>query len=227
MTKISLKSRKVILMVLVLFMLFPFGAIVLNGRGFNLIDAIPFGLGRNMGGGNSIVRDNDRADVKKSSVFKEVIKPVYLSPIKIQFKEKILQVEEINVEEGGFLGVPSSWQTAGWYKEGAKPGEEGNVIIDGHYDTNTGAPGAFWELKDLQVGDKVLLTDKLGRVFTYSVNGKSFISIADPERSKVFASGKDKELTLITCGGVWDYTSGTYNKRLVIAAVFDKMEKSW
>ena len=79
----------------------------------------------------------------------------------------------------------------------------------------------------MQVGDKVLLTDRLGRVFEYSVSNKSFISISDPERSQVFASGKDKILTLITCGGVWDYASHTYNKRLVITAIFDKMEKSW
>jgi len=208
------KSTKIILTVS--FILFGTISLILSGRGFSFVD-----------GGDDVVRANNNDIVKKASVFKEAAKPIYLSPIKIQFKGKVLEVEEVDVEEGGFLGVPSSWQTAGWYKEGAKPGEDGNVIIDGHYDTNTGAPGAFWELKSLQVGDKVLLTDKLARVFEYSVNNKSFISISDPERQKVFASGKDRVLTLITCGGVWDYASGTYNKRLVITAVFDKMEKSW
>jgi len=189
---------------------------ILGGRGFSFMDKVA-----------TTVKVGNEEDGKKSSVFKEVAKPIYLAPIQIQFKDKVLDVEEIGVEDGGFLAVPLTWQTAGWYKEGAKPGEEGNVIIDGHYDTNTGAPGAFWELKDLQVGDRVLLTDKLGRVFAYSVNAKSFISITDPERSKVFASGKDRVLTLITCGGVWDYGSNTYSKRLVITAVFDKMEKTW
>lgn len=163
----------------------------------------------------------------KPSVFKEVTKPVYLSPQNISFKDKLLGVEEVGVEEGGILGVPSDWYAAGWYKDGAKAGEDGNVIIDGHYDTNTGAPGAFWELKDLQVGDKVSLTDSLGRRFDYVVREQLSISITDPERAKVFASSQAKELTLITCGGVWDYASGTYNKRLVIKAEFDKMEKSW
>lgn len=161
------------------------------------------------------------------SVFKAIAKPIFLSPKTITFKEKTLQVEEVGVEEGGILGVPKSWQTTGWYKDGAKPGEEGNVVIDGHYDTNTGAPGAFWELKDLQVGDKVVLTDLLGREFDYKVTEKSSIGITDPDRAKVFSSSKQKELTLITCGGVWDYASGTYNKRLVIKAEFDKMEKAW
>ncbi len=169
------------------------------------------------------VRTNDMGSIKvvTPSVFKTVSKPIYLLPKTLTFKEKTLRVEEVGVEEGGVLGVPSSWYTAGWYKDGAKAGEEGNVVIDGHYDTNTGAPGAFWQLKDLQVGDKVSLTDSLGRSFVYKVTEKLSISIIDPERAK------DKMLTLITCGGVWDYASGTYNKRLVIKAGFDKMEKSW
>ena len=206
------KSVAIITIALVVVVLVIISLIILNGRAFSPIGKV-----------NTAVEDR----VKTVSAFKEVAKPVYLPPIKIQVKEKVLDVEEISVEEGGFLGVPSSWQTAGWYKEGAKPGEEGNVLVDGHYDTNTGAPGAFWGLKDLQVGDKVLLTDKLGRVFEYSVITKSSIGISDPERWQVFASGKDKVLTLITCGGVWDYASHTYNKRLVITAVFVKMEKNW
>lgn len=206
---------------LAVFLFLAFSAIVLNGHGFKFVDVIFYG------GANTVVGDSTSDRVETVSVFSQVAKPIYLPPIKIQFKEKVLDVEEIGVEEGGFLGVPLSWQTAGWYKEGAKPGEEGNIVLDGHYDTNTGAPGAFWGLKDLQVGDKVLLTDKLGRAFEYSVTTKSFISISDPERSQVFASGKDKILTLITCGGVWDYASHTYNKRLVITAVFAKMEKRW
>jgi LPXTG-site transpeptidase (sortase) family protein len=193
-------------------------ATIVYRAGFNLTGTTILGTNKSV---------ESRYAAAKPSVFKDAAKTIYLPPIKIQFKEKVLEVEEIGVEEGGFLGVPTTWYTAGWYKDGPKPGEEGNVIVDGHYDTNTGAPGAFWELKDLQVGDRVLLTDKLGRVFEYFVNGKSFISINDPERSKVFDGTKDRALTLITCGGVWDYKSSTYDKRLVITAVFDKMEKSW
>ena len=219
MTRLSFQNLKGVWvnrsMTLVAVSLFMISAVALNQHGFNLWS------------GTSNENAAESAMTGRVSVFKEVAKPVYLPPIEVHFKEKTLPVEEINVEEGGFLGVPSSWQTAGWYKDGAKPGEGGNVLIDGHYDTNTGAPGAFWGLKDLRLGDKVLLTDKLGRVFGYSVSTKSYISINDPARSQVFASGKDKILTLITCGGVWDYGSGTYNKRLVITAIFDKMEKSW
>jgi len=164
---------------------------------------------------------------ENASAFKVASQPLYLFPEKISFLQNTLRVEKIGVEGDGSLAVPGTWYTAGWYEKGAKAGEPGNVVIDGHYDTNTGAPGAFWELKDLQVGDKVSLTDRLGRVFWYTVSNKFLVSINDPERSRIFESGKEKILTLITCGGVWDSGSGTYNKRLVVTADFDKMEKSW
>lgn len=162
------------------------------------------------------------------SAFKEIAaKPIYLPPASIEFKGKTIEVIEINVEDDGTLGVPKEWQKAGWFVKSVKPGETGNSIIDGHYDTNTGAPAAFWELKDLQVGDKVTLTDNRGFKFIYQVSNKAYIDIKDPDRTKVLDGSTDKILTLITCGGIWDYRAGMYNKRLVITANFDKMEKSF
>lgn len=216
MTNFLIEKKKTFLATLVLSVIF-------------LLVFLIFRLGLLTGFGRVV--GSTKPEVKKEatapSVFKQEIKPIYLAPKTVTFKERTLEIEEVGVEEGGFLGVPASWYTAGWYKDGAKPGEEGNVVVDGHYDTNTGAPGAFWELKDLQIGDKVLLADALGRRFEYAVTQKSYISITDPERAKVFDSTEARQLTLITCGGVWDYASGTYNKRLVIKAEFDKMEKNW
>ena len=92
------------------------------------------------------------------------------------------------------------------------------VIIDGHYDTNTGAPAAFWPLKNIGVNDKVILKDKLNRNFTYEVTNAFYVDIDDPNRLQVFEESDNPTLTLITCGGIWDYSSGTYNKRLVVKA---------
>lgn len=157
-------------------------------------------------------------DMKKSA-FKTLAKPKYFAPVKISWRDTLLNVEPVDVEENGTLGVPGSWYTAGWYSGGALAGEKGNLIIDGHYDTNTGAPGAFWGLKNLQIGDKVFVFDEIGRTFKYSVNSSVYVSVTDPNRASVFESGEDKLLTLITCGGIWNPISGMYDKRLVVTAV--------
>jgi LPXTG-site transpeptidase (sortase) family protein len=159
----------------------------------------------------------------KPSIFSQNLTPIYSEPKGIYFelspeKKVSLVIEEVGVDQDGSLSVPQNWQNAGWYKKGAKPGEKGNVIIDGHYDTTTGAPAAFWELKNLQEGAKVVVQDKLGKSYEYRVTSKFYIGINDSERTKIFEQTETKELTLITCGGVWDFVNATYNKRLVVKA---------
>lgn len=221
MTKFPTGNKRIFILIVLLIFLMSFTAV---SFGFSNLGSVPFNTpDMSAQPFNSL----DVAKKSQPSVFRQEVKPIYLPPKILKFKEKTLDVEEVGVEEGGFLGVPSSWHTAGWYRDSAKPGEEGNIIMDGHYDTNTGAPGAFWELKDLQIGDKVFLVDALGRKFEYLVTQKFYVDIKDPQRARVFEGDKSRQLTLITCGGVWDYASNTYNKRLVIKAEFGKMEKDW
>lgn len=137
-----------------------------------------------------------------------------------QNSEKIIDFNliDIGVEPDGKLEVPKNWDEGGWYVKSAYPGEKGNLIINAHYDTNTGAPGALYNLKNVKINDRVYVVDQLGRTFAYEVTDLFEIDIQDPNRLKIFDSKKDKsELTLITCGGVWNYKSG-YNKRLVVKA---------
>lgn len=134
--------------------------------------------------------------------------------------EKIIDLDLINigVEPDGKLETPKDWFVGGWYVKSAHPGEKGNLIINAHYDTDTGAPAAFYNLKNVKINDKVFVVDDLGRTFVYTVTDLIEVDIQDPNRLKVFDSNKDKsELTLITCNGVWIPEKG-YSKRLVVKA---------
>jgi sortase A len=103
----------------------------------------------------------------------------------------------------------------GWYEDGAKAGEPGNLIVDGHYDTNTGSPAIFYTLKNIQLGDIVTVIDKSGRTFDYRVNEKFYVDINDPNRLQIFENKTDTaHITLITCGGIW--LNNTYSERLVV-----------
>ncbi|MCA9302475.1 sortase, partial [candidate division WWE3 bacterium] len=63
------------------------------------------------------------------------------------------------------------------------------------------------------------LVDSLNKIHEYKVTKTFYVDINDPERLTIFEDVTDKsELTLITCGGVWDVRIGTYNKRLVVKA---------
>jgi len=158
---------------------------------------------------------------EKPSVFQVALEPIYSTPTKIVIDSIKLElnVYPVGVDPNGYLETPTSWNTAGWYKQSAKPSEVGNMLIDGHYDDNYGRPAAFWKLKNLIAGDKVAVLDSYGRSFDYLVVDSYFVDINDPGRMKILEEVRDKPiLTLITCGGVWVPGQGTYNKRLIVSA---------
>lgn len=163
-------------------------------------------------------------NLPKQSVFEEELKPIYAEPSRLYMRETVidLPIIEVGVEEDGTMEAPEDWNVGGWYRKSAKPGQMGNVIINGHYDNNFGAPAAFYELKNAKINDKVFIVDSLGKVYTYRITNLFYIDILDPERLKVFDDVHDRsELTLITCGGVWIPGEG-YSKRLVAKAeLFD------
>jgi LPXTG-site transpeptidase (sortase) family protein len=162
--------------------------------------------------------------VEEYSVFENLLEPLFYAPKTLVIDTLGIRAEIISVttQEGGFLETPTDWNQIGWYKRGALAGEEGNLLLNGHYDTNTGSAAALWELKNIAVGDKVVVEDRLGRTFTYTVLEKYYIDINDPDRTKVFQGSDNKRvLTLITCGGVWLPSQGTYNKRLIVRGELD------
>lgn len=155
------------------------------------------------------------------SVFQSALHPIYGTPKRIVINSLTLKIDVISVgvDLSGYIETPKDWNVAGWYSESTRPGETGNMLIDGHYDDNYGRPAAFWKLKNLKTGDRVSILDSFGRSYDYSVVDSYYVDINDPERMKVIEGPKDTPaLTLITCGGVWMPGEHTYNKRLVISA---------
>jgi len=153
------------------------------------------------------------------SVFKENIKLVYENPTKIKIAVAGIEADivGVNVAADGSLEAPKDGFKAGWFTESAKASEPGNLIIDGHYDTNTGAPATFWKLKNVKADDIVTLFDEYGRAYHYQVSEIFYLNINDPARLQIFESKKDNAyITLVTCGGIWLPGHGTYSQRLVV-----------
>jgi LPXTG-site transpeptidase (sortase) family protein len=166
-------------------------------------------------------KKEEESQIPVRSVFEDKLDYVYARPIRLESKRVGLsaQIESIGLDSDGVMETPTSWNRVGWFVGSSKAGQRGNLIINGHYDTNYGGPAVFWVLKNIRVGDTVTVTDKYGRLYDYSVTDSFHIDINDPDRLDVLEDVGEKEiLTLITCGGVWVPQDGTYNKRLVVRA---------
>ena len=159
-----------------------------------------------------------------TSAFKEFAQPIFTLPVRLEIDQYGINIEltPLGVNSAGQLEVPTNPSEGGWYYKSAKPGEEGNVLINAHYDDAYGRPAAFFNLKSVKVNDTVVLVDSYDRQFPYRVTEVYYISIYDENRVERLLESQGHSLTLVTCGGFWVPNMGTYNQRLVVKAQLEK-----
>lgn len=128
----------------------------------------------------------------------------------------------LGLDSDGAFAAPETPDVVGWYRHGPAPGQTGNVLLDGHVDwTNrqTGVPfgGVFYSLSRLGVGQQIIVTDGAQEV-VYAVSERRRYHWLDPGGVSVMQPTNDARLTLITCGGVFDRASRSYDQRDVVIA---------
>ncbi|MFE1579216.1 class F sortase [Streptomyces fradiae] len=107
-------------------------------------------------------------------------------------------------------------KVAGWYKDGATPGEKGTAILVGHRDTRTG-PAVFLNLDVLKPGNTVRITRQDGVTAVFTVDRvRTFDKERFPDK-EVYGPAPRPELRLLTCGGAFDREKG-YAANIVVFA---------
>ncbi len=116
------------------------------------------------------------------------------------------------------LQVPPTAAIAGWYTKSPRPGGLGAAIIAGHIDSRLG-PGVFYRLRDLRRGQYIYVILANHTVAVFEVTGKRMYSKSSFPDSVIYGPVPDAELRLITCGGTFDYATGSYLSNVVVTAV--------
>lgn len=132
-------------------------------------------------------------------------------------------VEQVGVTEDGRMEVPKQGGNVAWYKWGPKPREYGNAVITGHYDTPSGKPAVFYNLRKLEDGDEIIIESKDGITSTFVINGKDTIPYTEFPSEYVFALREGINLNLITCDGIWNAADKVYSNRLVVYATLKEI----
>jgi sortase (surface protein transpeptidase) len=115
----------------------------------------------------------------------------------------------------GTLQVPGSTAEAGWYTGGPRPGQLGPAVIAGHIDSYTG-PAVFYRLRLLRPGDLVYVRRAGGSRVVFRVYAKREFAKDRFPTTLVYGATPDAELRLITCGGTFDYATGSYLSNVVV-----------
>lgn len=144
-------------------------------------------------------------------------KPRYLRIPKIGVDHRII---EVGVSTDNQLGSPASIHDVGWYRNSAKPGQDGASLMDGHVSGPT-QPGVFRNLIKLNVGDLIEVERGDGEIITYEVRQKQSYPYAETDMHAALRSiehGKHA-LNLITCDGKFNAATNNYEDRLIVFAV--------
>jgi hypothetical protein len=123
----------------------------------------------------------------------------------------------VHLGSDGALTPPKGWSQAGWYADGTAPGDRGPAVIAGHVDSVDG-PAVFYRLRELTPGDAILVV-RGGRTLRFTVTSTAWYPKTSFPAAEVYGPTPDRELRLITCGGVFDHRLRSYRDNQVVYAV--------
>jgi len=140
-------------------------------------------------------------------------------PVAIQIPNAFVdaQVETIDIVDGVMQDPTGPWVVS-WYKESPKLGQVGNILMAGHLDYWDVGPAVLYNINDLNQGDTVSVTGEDGIIYTYEIDWRENFATENAPLDKIVGPTNNESLTIITCGGPFDYANGVYLERTVVRA---------
>ena len=145
-----------------------------------------------------------------------VSRPVHIEVAAIGVDHPVI---DVGLHPDGSMEVPDDVHELGWYEPGVMPGELGSAVLAGHVDSARQGPGAFFDLRLLEVGDAIEVTDEAGVTRAWTVDrvvryGKDSVPMDDIFRW----DGDSADLVLVTCGGDFNSELRSYEDNIVVYA---------
>jgi len=140
--------------------------------------------------------------------------------IKIEKAQVDAQVEVQEIVDGVMLN-PSGPFVVSWYRETGHLGDADNIVMAGHLDYYDVGQAVFYHLGELKEHDIIEVSGADNQIYRYEVDWVRNYAVADldaKEVKKLVGRTSDEKLTLITCGGQFDYNRGEYLERMVVRA---------
>jgi hypothetical protein len=147
-----------------------------------------------------------------------------VDPDPVAIRSEAVAIEAPTIPLGkrddGRLEVPDDAHTAGWWTGRANPGAPGPAIIVGHVDSREGR-GAFWELPDLEPGDRVTVDREDGTSIRWRVDRVEQHPKAAFPTEAVYGATDAPTLRLVTCSGAFDPAARSYEDNTIVFLSLD------
>jgi len=119
---------------------------------------------------------------------------------------------------GDTTEVPHDVDQVGWFRYAGRPGSTGSTLLLAHVSSGVQGPGAFFRLRELQVGENVEVLLRDGSAAAYRVIARRMYPKAElPVR--IYDRTGRSFLTLVTCGGTYSSETGRFEENVVVYAL--------
>ena len=140
-------------------------------------------------------------------------RPVWVSVPAIAVRTSLTA---LGLNKNGTLQVPASTAVV-VYTGAPRPGAVGAAVIAGHVDSRSGA-WHLLRLRTLRPGERVYVGRAYGTMAVFTITSVRMYPKDRFPSAAVYGSVPDAELRLITCGGVFDRSLGSYLSNVVVSA---------
>jgi sortase (surface protein transpeptidase) len=129
-----------------------------------------------------------------------------------------LSVVPTGVTADGLMEIPEDPRVAGWYRYGPHPmSDSGAVVVSAHIDSKERV-GPLARLGQVSPGDEVVVMTA-GEEVRYVIERVDSYPKTVIDLDSVFTRDGAPRLHIVTCGGEWDASAGSYEDNIVAVAV--------
>lgn len=123
------------------------------------------------------------------------------------------EIVPVGLRRNGEMSIPRGGRV-GWYELGPAPGNQGPVVMVGHYDSARD-PAVFYGIKDLRPGDEIRVYGDDGDMAVYEVDRIERWLKAYLPTERIWDYTPEAVIRLITCGGEWDSRTHHYLSNVI------------
>lgn len=129
-------------------------------------------------------------------------------------------IQPVALDGEGRMGLPADPSVAAWYSYGVAPGDaSGSAVVAAHVDSLEYDIGPFARLADAPSGTVFEVTSADGTVRSFALESTELVLKGTVDWSRVFRRDGAPVLTLVTCGGEFDWDARRYLSTVIVTAL--------
>lgn len=147
--------------------------------------------------------------------------PVPLTPQRIRVESLGIDmpIESVGLGADGAMELPANPAVAAWYRYGPSPtSPTGATVVAAHVDSLVYDLGPFARLATARAGTEIVVTTEDGVDRRYALESIQTVDKADVPWVSIFDRSGPARLTLVTCGGEFDYDARRYLSNVIVTA---------